>query len=165
VPALAARLGEEQDSTVRDELLTILADFGPDAAEAVEAVTAALDDDLPRIRYTAAFTLGNIGPKAKSAIPALKKNIRNPDSFLKLVSAWALVQISPGDLDIGILAAPLLRKGLTHAKPRVRLECVKALGMTGRKGPLVIRALRTASKDSDAEVRKAASELLKKLTE
>ncbi len=162
VPKLTERLQKDEDESVRDQILATLAEIGPDSAEATSTIIELLKSNVPRLRYTAVFALGRIGPAAKDAMPELRKNLREDDQFLQLLSAWAMVQIGAADGDVGREAAPFLLKGVDHPNPQVRLEIVDALDKSGRTGPLVMQALRSAARDSDENVRKAAQDVLKK---
>jgi HEAT repeat protein len=53
----------------------VLGRMGEDAAPAVPALTALLDDPDLGVRKAAARTLGQIGPEAKDAVPALMRNL------------------------------------------------------------------------------------------
>jgi HEAT repeat protein len=48
-----------------------IAGLGPAAAPAVPALIAALDDELPTVRFPVTVALGEIGPAASEAIPRL----------------------------------------------------------------------------------------------
>jgi HEAT repeat protein len=50
-----------------------IAGMGPAAAGAVPALIAALDDELPTVRFPVTVALGEIGPAAAAAIPRLKQ--------------------------------------------------------------------------------------------
>ena len=48
-----------------------IAGLGPAAAPAVPALIAALDDELPAVRFPVTVALGEIGPAASAAVPRL----------------------------------------------------------------------------------------------
>jgi HEAT repeat protein len=50
-----------------------IAGMGPDAAAAVPALIAALDDEMAAVRYPVVIALMEIGPAAKAAIPKLER--------------------------------------------------------------------------------------------
>lgn len=52
-----------------------IAGMGPAAAPAVPALIAALDDEIPAVRFPLTVALGEIGPAAESAIPRLRQMI------------------------------------------------------------------------------------------
>lgn len=48
----------------------------------VKALISLLSDDVDGVRYEAAIALGDIGPRAKSAVPALYKAMKRSDAIL-----------------------------------------------------------------------------------
>ena len=50
-----------------------IAGIGPDAAAAVPALIAALDDPIAAVRYPVTVALLEIGPAAKAAVPRLRQ--------------------------------------------------------------------------------------------
>ncbi|MFO0842645.1 MAG: HEAT repeat domain-containing protein [Gemmataceae bacterium] len=63
----------DPDAAIRKRALAALAEVGPDARNAVQAVTAALRADDVVLRRHAAATLGAIGPTAPGGDPALDR--------------------------------------------------------------------------------------------
>ena len=61
----------EPKSKARYWACVLLAEFGPAAEAGVEPLTKALTDEDPGIRMQAVLALGQIGPAAKAAVPAL----------------------------------------------------------------------------------------------
>lgn len=64
-----------------------IAGMGPAAAAAVPALIAALDDELPTVRFPVTVALGEIGPAAAAAIPRLKQVVE--EDFNDEVAAGA----------------------------------------------------------------------------
>jgi HEAT repeat protein len=58
---------------VRQQAALALGKIGPGAAEAVSALTAALDDSEWSVRRQAALALGDIGAASCPALPALER--------------------------------------------------------------------------------------------
>jgi HEAT repeat protein len=52
--------------------------MGQDAAAAAPALTRLLDDPDPQVRKAAIRTLGQIGPAAEEAVPALVQTLLEP---------------------------------------------------------------------------------------
>ncbi len=50
-----------------------IAGMGPAAAAAVPALIAALDDEIPAVRFPVTVALGEIGPAAAAAVPRLRQ--------------------------------------------------------------------------------------------
>lgn len=82
----------EDDSTIYYAML-VLAELGPDAKEAVPALTKALGHPNVEVRHEAAQALRAIGPDAKSAVPELIKAL--DDEFVQMPAALALGSIGP----------------------------------------------------------------------
>jgi len=104
--------------------------------------------------WQAAYALGDIGPPAASAAPALvevlrteriARAFRTPPS-----SALALGKIGPG-------AIPALVEIITHADLRVRLNALAAFGFMGRPGHPAVPRLLGLLRDREREVRHVAA--------
>ena len=107
-----------------------LAEFGPDGAAAVPALTRALNDSEDKdLRQVAAWAVGLIGPGAADAAPFLAERLSDPEAVIRRVSAGALQHIGSDqgfvldklekrfvietDLDAGlILPSVLLNSGV-----------------------------------------------------
>lgn len=71
IKAQVQALTGDQDAKLN--ALVELSKAGPGALPALDKIVALLAEDDPLIRRTAAYTLEQMGPAAKSAIPALEK--------------------------------------------------------------------------------------------
>jgi len=108
VKPLAALLLADDDLNVRYWAASALGAIGPEAAEGVPALVAALRTTFPGRglkgpqryyadgRAVAAKALGLIGPAARSAAPALRDALRDTDSSVRDAAATALKQIEAG---------------------------------------------------------------------
>jgi HEAT repeat protein len=102
--------------------------------------------------------LGEIGPGAKAAVPALIEAMKDPDtkqyrSSLRLIATAAVGQIGPD----ARAAIPSLIKALTDDWNSVRSAAVKSLAGIG---PAAIPALTKALQDKNPEIRVQAAEAL-----
>jgi HEAT repeat protein len=71
-----------------------LAEFGPDGAAAVPALTRALNDAKDKdLRQVAAWAVGLIGPGAADVVPTLAERLSDPEAVIRRVSAGALQHI------------------------------------------------------------------------
>jgi HEAT repeat protein len=131
-----------------DEVVPVLIAALSDQAEAKEEPTApALDrrsTDGPLCR-SAALALGNMGPSARAAIPALLKSLNDPDQGLSAVSCYALVKIDPQDKRI----VPSLVEVLKGQSPGSRADAASALGRIGPQAKAAVSALLEALKAKD----------------
>lgn len=112
------------------------------------------DEDLVA-RMSAAVALGDLGPRAKQAIPALAKVVQdsNEDHNVHSRAVQALASIGPE-------AVPELIKALQDGKTIVRRF---AAGALGGKGPEAVPALVAALEDEDRNVRLISVQSLGKI--
>lgn len=145
------------------EALTAIALIGP-GKELADKIVPFLSSDSEMVERTATYALGKIGPEAKSALPAIKKNLASDDERLRMVSLWAALQITPRDAQIVKAAIPALTKALDAERPLVRLEAALALGKLGAQANSAKSELQVlAETDDDEAVRRAAAEALKQI--
>jgi HEAT repeat protein len=85
------QMGNASDYTLRQ-----LAQLGPEAAGAVQAVIPLLTHSRPLHRYLAAEVLGAVGPGAKEAVPALTAALQDGDAVVRESAAEALRTINAG---------------------------------------------------------------------
>ena len=78
VPAMIVVL-KSQEKEARIDACVKLARAGSKAAAATEPLIPLLQDEDPVVRRLAAYALGEIGPEAKAALPALKEMARDAD--------------------------------------------------------------------------------------
>ncbi|MBI1915269.1 MAG: sigma-70 family RNA polymerase sigma factor [Planctomycetes bacterium] len=185
VPALIGTLKTE-DRVLRARVSRILGELGPQAHEAVEALTACLRDRVGYVRSEAATALGRIGPRAKGAVAALCEALQDPDEGVRRVAAEALGRIGPDAVvavrallttsndrhalvpetacdaigRIGPTSVPVLTKALKDQLAHVRLGAARALGQFGPGARVAVGSLVVALKDPAAHVRAAAAEAL-----
>ncbi|MBA3259177.1 MAG: HEAT repeat domain-containing protein, partial [Gemmatimonadales bacterium] len=76
-----------------------IASMGPAAAAAVPALIAALDDEIPAVRFPVTVALGEIGPAAEAAIPRLKLMVEEDlNDEIAAGARRAIKRIRPGAL-------------------------------------------------------------------
>ncbi len=156
----------------------------PDAV--VEALASALTDGSAAVRQRAAEGLGEIGPRAVAALPALARASRDPEAEVSASACWALGHLAspPG-------APALLARVLGEDDPR-QLPAAEALAQLGpaargtipalvavlaspraerahaafvleRLGPPAVPALIEAIQGPERDLRRAAADVLAKL--
>lgn len=118
-----ARLLRDQDLGVQMTAADTLESFGPDAADAVPALTAGVGRGDPEIRVAVIEALVAIGPAAQSAIPAIADALRHPDARVRRAAADALYRFGPA----AQAAVPALRRVLTDSDEQVRRSASDAL--------------------------------------
>ncbi|NQT90763.1 MAG: HEAT repeat domain-containing protein, partial [Candidatus Omnitrophica bacterium] len=137
---------KDKDWIVRVLVAQTLGEMGPEAKDAIPALTEVLktealkDEDWP-VRYRAACALGEIGPAAKSAIPALtealQEALKDKDWLLCNSAARALGNIGAASKE----AAPVLRRLAEQGAPKyVRTTAAEALKkITSEKPQTIIK--------------------------
>ena len=123
-----------------------------------ELVSALKSNDLAE-RRRAASALHGAGMDAKEAIPALREALKDSDQEVQMWAALALVNTQTYDKAI----IPILVRSLQNDNTVLRQVACLSLGLipyeVGDK-ETVIPALTQATKDSDEDVRKAATSAL-----
>ena len=121
-------VNEGRGDPLRISAIQALGAFGPEAAEAVPDLIAALGDEDVRVRWFAAEALGMIGPHAKVAVPALIVLLQSRDV------ATGNAKWSDGQ----------------NAEAPLRLIAVVALGLIGREARAAIPDLLAALSGPDS---------------
>jgi HEAT repeat protein len=136
----------------RSQVVRALGVAGEPAAPALASCLDGADD--PVLRYAMSSLLG-LGPKARSALPAVLKLFReSTDTYSKSSAALALAAMAPdSDEVIAALAA-----GLKGEDATVRRSCANALASLGTKGR---KALEEAARNPDPAIAGAAADPLK----
>jgi HEAT repeat protein len=136
-----------------------LGPVGADPDKAVPALLAMLKDETERERRrTLAVSLGEFGPAAASALPALREALRGEGGGW-WVAAEAIGKIGGPD------AVPALVEALQNKNEDVRGTAIQWLGKLDGADASTIEALKKAQKDDPQERnRKYAAEALKKIT-
>jgi HEAT repeat protein len=94
---------------------------------AQDELVALLVHEEPGVRASAANGLGQMGRRARGAVPDLIEALDDPQADVVVQAAWALGEIGPG----AEAAVPKLIEALDHPKPEVVREAVAALGKMG----------------------------------
>ncbi len=92
VEALLRRTGDP-DLDVRQSVLWALANAAKDDVRLPAALTAGLEDAAPKVRHRAAQLLGELGPRAMPALPALERLRDDPDPHVKKAAEAAATRI------------------------------------------------------------------------
>jgi HEAT repeat protein len=188
IPALLSVLKEGELPLFEPAVSVTLGNIGP---AAVPALQKALTDRDARLRRTAAFALGQIGPKAKSATADLSTALGDSEPGVRALAAKALGRIGTAaqgalpkleaalkdkEVDVRVSAAlalwqaggrtdgmPVLRTALADTRAHVREQACAALGALGAKAAPAAADLLKGLDDKVARVRAAAAEALGKL--
>jgi len=141
VPQLISAL---EDENVRYGASLALARLGK---EAVPALRKSLTSGNPDRRVWSAYTLGEIGADAKTAVGDLTKALENKkEDALRAAAAQALGKIGPEAAS----STKALAARLHDENPQVRQQAAEALGRIGPAAANATSALIAALKDHDA---------------
>jgi HEAT repeat protein len=147
--------------------MVALARIDPGAKELEGAIALVLEkllgyegDGSDGARAVGAEMLGECGPAAQSAVPALVKRLKDEEGDVRVASALALLRIAP-DREGGPALATLVRE-LGNPDVLVRVLAAEALGRLGPRAAEAAPALRRATQDPEPEVRQAATAALGK---
>jgi len=130
---------------------------GPGGPEDVPTLVKALTHEQARIRIEAAEDLGQIGPAAVAAVPALLKlSEQDRDPLIRVEAAKAVAGIDSKNKT----AIPILVEALNDKAGKVRKRAAECLGDVGPRGKSAVAALLKALKDPDPAVSWAAIDAL-----
>ena len=172
VPELVRLLRDPSASHRRTSIVETLAAIGPAAEPAVAELAKVIEDQSPRpiprsYLHAAAFrALAAIGPAAREAVPTARKLLRG-QAASRIAAIRLLGAIGPpaaGAVDdlVGVLQRA--GRSYTRSESDRSLAC-DALGSIGPAAKRAIPALVVAEHDPRAEVRRAASEALRRVRE
>ena len=150
VPALVEKL-KDPEVAVRVAAAKALWQLEHRAEAVVPVLVQALED--PTVRWHASFVLGEIGPEAAGAVPALVRVLQR-ERVPRALRAPPSSAIALGQ--IGRPAVPELIRCLHDERPVVRTAAAIALGLMGRAAETAIPALLQLLTDHDQEVRQAS---------
>ena len=157
-----------------------------DKAEEVTKLVKQLRDKDEFVRLKAAKALGKLGADAKDALPALNEALKDDDADVRSVAKQALASINDAldkpkskdavavlernlkaakdtDKDVRIKAAGCLAKLLKDPDEIIRLRAAQGLSEIGVEAKGTLEELTTASKDTDAAVRKMAKKAVENI--
>lgn len=148
-----------QRSRARYWACLVLAEIGPDAADAVPALRGILSDPEPETRLQALMALGEIGNAAAPAAPDIAAVLaKDAHEGVRYAAAYALGSIKAP------AGEPALKAGLNHSDPMLRLASAWALARLHPDDPAAMRravlAIAEALSDKDARVRSGAARAL-----
>lgn len=118
-------LEDEQAGEARRRAAYALGQIGPAAADAVPALTAALESRSLELRHFAVDALGRIGPAASASVPKIIEGLEstvNDQTFYRN-AAIALGRIGPGAKS----AETTLQKAMQSEDPVLRVKAATAL--------------------------------------
>ena len=112
-------------------------------------------DEFVETQRNAVAALGQLGPAAKAALPALKEMVGAKDELLATRAAWSLWQVAGPEAGL-----PLLLDYLQDPDREVRLRMVQTLKSIGPPAEGAVPPLKELLEDSDPSLRLEAAEAL-----
>jgi HEAT repeat protein len=150
--AVPVFIQELKNPASRNDILSArnLALIGPDAADAVPALTECLKQKDNDLLATAAHALGEIGPPSWKAATSLTLLLGDGNPEVQKQARAALAKIGPG-------AIPALRGALKSPQSPIRRRAADLLALQGSKAKDATGDLIALLKDKQPAVRKAAA--------
>jgi HEAT repeat protein len=158
VPALAAGL-KNTDRTTREMATMFLAQLGPDALDAADALAGVLRDESAFVRVNAASALTTMDRHIEQAIPVLADLLSDSDPNVQTTAVIALGNVGPQAKP----AVPKLIELLTDTDQRVQVAATRTLGRLGQLSQPAVLPLTQLTEADDAELREAAGTALKQI--
>jgi HEAT repeat protein len=151
VPAIRKLLQDQNDSIRRvaaDALWRIDSEYVPLALSIfIEMLNQrSLRGDAP------AYSLDQMGPRAKQALPTLARLLDDPDPLVRLAAAKAFWHIDPSQI---ARALPALGS-LTEEPDFARVEAIMLLGEIGPAAKAALPRIQACLNDEDVEIHRAA---------
>jgi HEAT repeat protein len=176
VPALAKILAQDTDAEARHQAALALTKMAPASSAAVTELAQALSDKVLYVRMNAAIALFNLRTKARPAVPALLKAVKDGSNKTNLnrfhwtiqeIAARALGRASAGSPE-SAEAVPVLMELLTAAlapdgTTGMRIAAAQALGEIGPPAKAAVPQLRTMLNEENPEIRRFAEEALESI--
>ncbi|WP_437226723.1 HEAT repeat domain-containing protein [Planctomicrobium sp. SH661] len=146
-------LMQDQDPVVAVYAAGTLRQITGDAWSSVHTLTKYLDHTDPGIAQLSAYMLGQMGPEAMDAVPALERLRNNSQGMTSLHAAEALTHIAPADVS----SVQKLTAALSETDRELRWFAAVSLGtVAGECEKQAAEALKNALNDGEMEVRIAA---------
>lgn len=158
---LVVLLQETSDPQAALLLCNALTAIGPTIVVQIRNLIDLLAGKHAASHLWAVQSLIQMGPAARSAIPAIIKAMQSGHHELRLATIDALGAIAR-DPERSL---PVLQQVLKHQNPQYRARAAGSLGKFGDAAAVAISSLKAATKDSDPAVVLAATAALKELEE
>jgi len=147
------------DEISREEAGSDLAKLSEaEKAELVPRLIGSLKSKEPTVRYLAVRALGNLGPAASAASPALLTMLNDTgmNSNVGAAAAEAFAHIDPAPV-------PRLVEALKDRDPETGCNVSRALGGLGPAAGEAVPLLRELAEDKDQELKLCAAQALEKI--
>ncbi|MFM8273946.1 MAG: HEAT repeat domain-containing protein [Gemmata sp.] len=162
LPTLAqsTRRTIDLDLAIRDTTNAIL---NASDSQNVDVLAQQLSNRDVSLRVRAAKALGDIGPAARAAVPALTVALDTPDSDARRATIGAIRLIQPNVVPSEALVRAIAAD-LRDPDPNLRFSAAKTLSRIGPAAAAAAPDLIPLRTDPDPDVRRAASEAYARVT-
>lgn len=158
VPALGRLLANDATNSIaRQTAATLIGDIGSAddlgnvaLRSAIPILANQLNDSDSSVRQAAAAALGDFGPLAEIALPALSQALLGENATVSQTVAGTLLKVGPGSI-------PTLTAALTSDNALVRLYAADALWTLTEDRDLILPTLVSAATSSDFRTRELAT--------
>jgi len=151
------KLIQNRNFQVRNKAIDALVQYAREGKDTLPAlIEIVANKSAGAVRLSVAQALGAMGPKAKSAVPALAKALADTAWDGRDGAATALGDIHENP-DVGV---PALIKALADPDARVRGAAARGIGRYRSSDPEAIAALAKTLEDEDDTVKAQAAEAL-----
>ncbi len=148
---------KNQDQNARLNAALRVGKLAQNLTVAVRELTGLLRDSQQTVRTAAAETLGQIGPPARLAYPALREAAQGDDTErVRKTAAEAMKKIGPPTINDLLPALELLKDN----DPGIRSAAIQVLRLIGPDAQGSVLTLREMLKDRDPGVRVSAAQAL-----
>jgi len=150
VPELTKAL-DNKDPQTRMHALIALGEIGPESKPAMERGIELLNSDKAMsVKYAAAYALAAM--EQPTATSALEEAAKHEDSFLKLMSIYAIAKLHPEDTEKTKTAAAYLIQAMSDENPNVRAAAARAIANLEISSNELRPMIKKALKDADPRV-------------
>lgn len=161
LPSLAKAVARTADLDLAIQRTTDAILNAPDSQE-IDLLSQQLRSRDASMRLRAAKALGDIGARARAAIPAITAALNDTDGDVRraAITAWRLIQpnAKPTEALMRAIAADL-----TDPDPSLRLMAARTLGRIGPLAAPAAATLEMLRTDPDPDVRRAAAEAIARI--
>lgn len=160
IPALNETL-KDADLWVRLNACWAILSIAPAEAKSVVPLLAKeIHNGEHWARRSSVQAVASIGKPARELVPAVTEKLQDGDVGVRVVAAWALVQLGAVEAKD---ALPVLSAALKDPDSWTRQTAASYLGSLGAPGKHALPALKELANDDNEDVRKAAAEAIKQL--
>ncbi len=163
VPALVQCLGHDESRPVRIASAIAVSEMGTAGHAAIPQLMALAQDSSAEGRRTAMYCLGRMGTASSAALPNLQRVLQTGAPQDRIVAAWAVLQIQPGEGNAAV-AIPIMLEAIGREEPEVVVPLIHTASRFAGNHPEVKKAVMGLSTADDPALRAAAAGALERMS-